>query len=122
MSTILVVDDNRESANLLSEFLRMLGHQADTAYCGEDALRSAQKIEPNVVVLDLGLPDISGLDVCRRLRAMAGPVRPTLVAMTGWVQIAERQAAEAAGFDFFLPKPADLNDLLEILGPPSKSC
>lgn len=115
MEKILVVDDSRDTADLLSEFLKMVGYDAEAVYSGEAALKAAERLKPRAVILDLGLPDMSGLDVCRRLGNLFGTAKPSLVAMTGWVQVAERKAAEAAGFDYFLPKPADLKDLLGIL-------
>ncbi len=120
---ILVVDDNRDAADSLHILLQTMGHDAYVAYGGEDALAVAARIEPDIVLLDIAMPDLSGYEVARRLSATAER-RPILVAVTGWGQKADKARAEAAGFEFHFVKPVDpreLENLLEKAAPRRKS-
>ena len=112
--SVLVVDDNRDSAEMLQVLLGMMGHTVAVAHTGRAAIDSVASTNPHVVLLDIGLPDMSGYDVAREIRAnQAGPVR--LIALTGWGQEeVERQGADA-GFDQHLTKPADPAVLERIL-------
>lgn len=101
---ILVVDDNRDAADLLVALLEALGANASAEYDGQSALRIAGEIAPRIVILDIGLPDIDGYEVCRQMRQrFGGAVR--IVALTGWGQERDKQQAVAAGFDEHLTKP-----------------
>ena len=111
---ILLVDDGRDMAESMRLLLEMEGHTVALAFTGGSALDQAVDFKPEVVVLDIGLPDISGLDVARRLRARASPV-PLLVALTGYDRDEDRMAALDAGFDHYLVKPVDLATLLAIV-------
>lgn len=111
---VLVVDDNGDLAQTLAEFLTLLGYAVKTAADGATALEVARSFEPAVVVLDIGLPHMSGYDVARRLREEHGQ-RLVLVAMTGYGQNEDRRLAFAAGFDHHLVKPVDPNDLHQLL-------
>ncbi|MCW8091550.1 hybrid sensor histidine kinase/response regulator [Alteromonas sp. ASW11-130] len=108
---VLVVDDNEPSAHSMCMIAELLGHQTQSAFTGEEALAKAKCFQPNIVVLDIGLPDISGYEVCRTLRA--NPVfKDTLfVAQTGWGQAKDKQMGMEAGFDHYLVKPLDMSDL-----------
>lgn len=111
---ILVVDDNRDAAESLSELLELLGAEAHVAFDGQGALSGVEQHAPDLVLLDIGLPDIDGYEVARRIRARAGDASPLLVAVTGWGQEEDRKRARDAGFDHHMVKPADV-ELLEAL-------
>ena len=116
---ILVVDDNADAAEGLSDFLGALGHSVRTARDGASALEEASRLRPEIVVLDIGLPDMDGHEVARRLRAQAN-LRPSLlVALTGYGQESDRQLSREAGFDHHLVKPVDLEKLNDLLKLPS---
>ena len=110
---VLVVDDNVDSAQSMSLLLGLEGYRVECAYDGEEALHSAERFAPQVVLLDLGLPRCSGFEVARRLRA--GPTGDglLLVAVSGYGR--DRQAAHDAGFDLHLTKPADPDEVLRVL-------
>jgi signal transduction histidine kinase/ActR/RegA family two-component response regulator len=113
---VLVVDDNVDAADTLAMALELLGHTVRSAYTGADALRQAAVFLPDLILLDIGLPDINGYDVAKRMRAEPWGRAVTLVAATGWAQQADRDRAHDAGFDDHLVKPiefARLTDLLE---------
>jgi PAS domain S-box-containing protein len=105
---ILVVDDNADAAASLAMLLELDGHVTRIAHSGGAALVAASEFEPQLVFLDIGLPDISGYEVARRLRELPGlRVCPRLVALTGWGSEEDRRQAEAAGFAAHLVKPVD---------------
>jgi PAS domain S-box-containing protein len=104
---VLVVDDNVDAAQTLALMLRALGHEVRTAHDGPAALREAELLRPEVVLLDIGLPRMDGYEVARRLRETEGLGQPLLVALTGYGQEEDRRRAAAAGFDVHLVKPAD---------------
>ena len=112
---ILVVDDNVDGAEMLGTLLEMNGYQTTLAFNGEDGLASALRVRPDVCLLDIGLPDIDGHELARRLRGMPETSGATLVALTGYGQVEDQQRARKAGFDHHLVKPADLTKLLELL-------
>ena len=107
---VLVVDDNREAAESLSQLLSADGHQVRIAHDGTQALRTADAFRPQVVLLDIGLPDLDGYEIARRLRAQRGDA-VRLIAITGWGQAADRQRAREAGFDLHMVKPIDYGQL-----------
>lgn len=112
---VLVVDDNRDSAEMLQVLLGMMGHAVSVAHTGRAAIESVAGAKPHVVLLDIGLPDMSGYDVAREIRASdAGSVR--LIALTGWGEEEVAQQGADAGFDQHLTKPADPAVLERILG------
>jgi PAS domain S-box-containing protein len=111
---ILVVDDSRDSADSMAALLRLGGHEVSTAYSGKDAIESAQQLRPDLLLLDLGLPDLSGYAVCRTVRAALGS-NVSIVAMTGWGQEEDRQRTANAGFDHHLVKPVNAPDIERVL-------
>jgi CheY-like chemotaxis protein len=114
--SILVVEDNADVAEALSVLLQALGHQVRTAASGADALRLATASCPRLAFLDIGLPDIDGLDLARRLREhFPDPHRLYLVALTGYGHAEARERSLAAGFDEHLAKPIDLQTLQALL-------
>ncbi len=112
---ILVVDDNRDAADSLRTLLAGCGHRVVAVYDGEQALRAARDLAPEVVLLDLGMPAPDGYATARRLRRQPGGGRLTLVALTGWGQDADRQRTREAGFDHHLVKPAGIEQLHALL-------
>jgi PAS domain S-box-containing protein len=112
---VLVVDDNRRAADPLAEILRLDGHHVQTAYDGREALAAAERFRPDVALLDIGMPEINGYDVARRLRSETWGERMFLVALTGLGSPEDRERAREAGFDTHLVKPVDVDALEKIL-------
>jgi CheY-like chemotaxis protein len=112
---ILAVEDDPDSAQNLARWLRSEGHEVDIAPDGPAALRSAQVQQPDVVLLDIGLPGMSGLDVARHLYEHKGAKRPLLIAVTGQAGEKDRQQSEEAGIDLHLVKPVDPGQLQKLL-------
>jgi CheY-like chemotaxis protein len=113
---VLIVDDNRDAADALAQLLRLEGHDAEVAYGGMQALQSAHRQRPDLVLLDLGMPGMDGFEVARRLRAELGDEpRLRIVALTGWGQDADRQRTAAASFDGHLLKPPSAAELQAVL-------
>lgn len=111
---VLVVDDYPGAAEVACVLLRLLGHEPLAAKTGAQALDRAASFEPDVIVLDLGLPDVSGYDVARALRQRTGK-QPFIAAMTGWSAPDDRVRSLAAGIDMHLPKPASADSLGKII-------
>jgi signal transduction histidine kinase/DNA-binding response OmpR family regulator len=117
---VLLVDDNVDGAVILARLLRAGGHRGDRAHDGRTALELAGATCPDVVLLDIGLPEMDGYEVATRLRGMEGLQRATLVALTGYGQEEDRRRSTAAGFDHHLVKPVDpdaIRDLLDAHDP-----
>jgi signal transduction histidine kinase len=112
---VLIVEDNADSADVLELMLRMAGHETQTARDGPHALAIADTFHPAVVVLDIGLPGMSGYEVARQIRKQAWADGVLLVAVTGWGQAEDQRRAMDAGFDFHLTKPVDPEALMRLL-------
>jgi PAS domain S-box-containing protein len=112
---ILVVDDNSDSAESMALLLRASGHEVHTAHDGASALEQAGAHKPEIVLLDIGLPGMSGYTVAKRLRAIPELDAVTLIAMTGYGQEEDRKRSRDAGFDHHLVKPIDLAVLTALL-------
>jgi len=112
---VLLVDDNTDSSAPLSLLLQAKGHETRIAVDGEAAIEMADEFLPDCVVLDLGLPGIDGYEVARRLRERPYGAKLTLVALTGWAGKDVRVKAAAAGFDYHLVKPVNLEELERIV-------
>jgi two-component system CheB/CheR fusion protein len=112
---ILVVDDNRDSADSLSALLEMTGHDTRVAHVGLDAVSMAESFLPDVILLDIGLPHLNGYDAARRIRQHSWGKEMKLVALTGWGQHEDREESKNAGFDFHLVKPVDYETIAELL-------
>jgi CheY-like chemotaxis protein len=108
------VDDNEDAANSLAAILELEGHSIDIVYTAQDALEHAKANCPEVILLDVGLPDMSGYEVAARLR----PNMPAtqIVALTGYGHAEDIRRATAAGFDAHVIKPVDFDTLMQILG------
>ncbi|MFL5240546.1 MAG: ATP-binding protein [Gemmataceae bacterium] len=112
---VLVVEDNRDAAESLGVLLKMWGHEVSMAYDGKSALETARGHKPEVVLLDIGLPDMDGYEVAQELRSHNGNCVALLIAMTGYGQDKDKELAKAAGFDMHLIKPVDLDSLQDLL-------
>jgi CheY-like chemotaxis protein len=112
---ILVVDDNRDSAESLAILLRLAGNELQLAYDGVEAVEKAAVQNPDIIVLDIGLPRMNGYDACRAIRAQPGGKDITIIAASGWAREEDRRMSKEAGFDAHLAKPADPRRLLQMM-------
>ena len=112
---ILIADDNRDSAETLAALLRMEGHEVTSVHDGPVALSRFAEINPDVALLDIGMPGLTGYEVARRMRQSSAGASITLIAITGWGQDIDKERAYAAGFDHHLTKPVDPQRLAELL-------
>ncbi|MEO8024024.1 PAS domain S-box protein [Polaromonas sp.] len=112
---IMVVDDNRDAANSLAEILRLMDCQVKVAYDGPSGLELARRQLPQVMMLDIGMPNMNGYEVLAALRALPGGNRVTVAALTGYGTDEDKSRAAAAGFDAHLTKPLDFSALQEFL-------
>jgi CheY-like chemotaxis protein len=111
---ILVVDDNADAADSLGMLLQVRGDEVRIAYDGVEALEAENQFRPEVVLLDIGMPRLSGYDVARRIREVRGQA-VLIVAITGWGQDEDRQRARDAGFNYHFTKPVDFEMLLDLI-------
>lgn len=123
--SILIIEDNADAREALRILLELDGHVVEAVGEGTEGLRIAQAKDPDIALVDIGLPGLDGFEIARRLRA-SGSRRPVLVALTGYGQPEDRRRATEAGFDSLLVKPVDPSTLsallvtLEIPGPGSR--
>lgn len=113
--TILVVDDNLDSARSLIMLLELTAFEAISAHDGVEAVEKARKHKPDVIVMDLGLPKRNGYDACRLIRQEEWGRKACIIAMTGWGQEDDRRKSKEAGFDGHLVKPVSFNALMALL-------
>jgi PAS domain S-box-containing protein len=112
---ILIVDDNRDGAESLAMLLQFGGHETHMAHDGLEAIKAAEQLRPDAVLLDIGLPKLNGYEVCKRIRNEPWGKEIVLVALTGWGQDEDRHRSRDAGFDAHMVKPVDHNLLLNLL-------
>jgi CheY-like chemotaxis protein len=112
---ILVVDDNKDFADSLSMMLSIAGMEARTAYDGLEAVAAAAAFNPDVVLLDIGLPKLNGYEAARRIREQPWGKDMVLVAVTGWGQEEDHRRSQEAGFNFHMVKPVDPVALQQML-------
>jgi CheY-like chemotaxis protein len=115
---VLVVDDSVDQAESLSKLLALLGHEVSVARDGQQALDVAAEFQPDVALVDIGLPRMNGYEVAKRLRQQARFKNLVLVAQTGWGGTDDRQRSQDAGFDHHVVKPIDIEELTAILNTP----
>ena len=115
MRRVLIADDNRDAAESLAMLLRMDGHEVTLAYDGPQALALLAQSQPEVALLDIGMPGLDGYEVARRIRQAPLGHRITLIAVTGWGQDRDKTQALQAGFDHHFTKPVDPSRLSELL-------
>ncbi len=112
---MLVADDDRDQVATLAALLRDEGYDVWTLYRGSEVPHAAHEFDPDVALIDIGLPGMTGYDVARELRQEFGRKRPLLIAITGWKQSSDRILAKLAGFDHHVAKPFDPKELLELI-------
>jgi CheY-like chemotaxis protein/nitrogen-specific signal transduction histidine kinase len=113
---VLIVEDNADAAESLALVLRTWGHEIEVAYDALAALEVAERLTPDVIISDVGLPGMNGYDLARRLREHPTFGRAVLIALSGYARDDDKRQALAAGFDHHLVKPPDLDNLAELLG------
>ena len=112
---VLVADDERDQVMTLALLLLDEGHEVREVYRGSEVLRMVRDFDPDVALIDIGMPGMTGYDVAREIRQVFGVGRPLLIAVTGWKQSSDRILARLAGFDHHLAKPFDTPKLLELI-------
>ena len=112
---MLVVDDNVDAAESLSQVLQMLGFHTVTAHDGAEALEIVRSWRPSLVLMDIGMPKMNGLEAAREMRKLPGGERLTLIALSGWGQHEDRRRSGDAGFDHHFVKPVDVEALVELI-------
>jgi DNA-binding response OmpR family regulator len=115
---ILLVDDDVDTVNVFRSLLEARGYTVQAAHDGSTALSIATAGPPDAAVLNISMPGISGLELCRRMRATPWGKDMTIVALSGWGRDKDRLAAMAAGFDSYLVKPVKFADLVAAIGLP----
>jgi two-component system, chemotaxis family, CheB/CheR fusion protein len=113
---ILLVDDDVDTVNVFRSLLQTQGFTVDAAHNGKTALLLATARPPDAAILNISMPGITGLELCRRMRAMPWGRNITIAALSGWGRDEDRQAAIAAGCDSYLVKPVKFADLLAAIG------
>lgn len=112
---VLIADDDRDGTLTLSTVLELEGYQVRAVHGGQDALDAAREFRPHAVVLDIGMPKVTGYDCARRLRQRYGDDCPMLIALTGWKQASDKILANLAGFDHHVAKPYEPAEVLRLL-------
>ena len=112
---ILIVDDNEDGAESLALLLQVAGHETHMAHDGLEAIEAAERLRPDAVLLDIGLPRMNGYEVCSRIRRAPWAKNVVLVALTGWGQEEDRHRSREAGFDAHMVKPVDFDALLNLV-------
>ncbi len=115
LRSVLAVDDNRDALTAVATLLRYNGHDVETAESGAEALEKARIQQPDVIFLDVGMPEVDGYEVAHRIRRQPWGQTILLVAVTGWGQEKDKEEALNAGFDVHLTKPADPEEIHRIL-------
>ena len=113
---ILIVDDSEDGAESLSLLLEVNGYETHKAYDGVEAVAAAERLRPDAVLLDIGLPRLNGYEACRQIRQQPWGARLLMIALTGWGMDEDRNRSRDAGFDSHLVKPVDVAVLLRLLG------
>lgn len=112
---VLVADDNRDAGDTLAMLLRLDGHDVHVAIDGIEAVEMYQRVQPDVVILDIGMPGLSGHEVAQRIRDLRSEPPVVLIALTGWGQKADKDRAAASGFDHHFTKPVEPTVLSALL-------
>ena len=112
---VLIADDNRDWADGLAVLLEEEGYTVQTTYDGREAIEAARIFQPDIVVLDIRMPRLTGYEAARVFRRHPQSTRPILIAITAWAGESGKIRAEMSGFDRYLPKPAEPAQILEIL-------
>jgi two-component system, OmpR family, response regulator len=116
---VLIVDDHQPTASGLARLIRVLGHEVQIAHDGPAALDGVESYQPDLVLLDIGLPHMDGYEVVRQMRARATLQNVTVVALTGYGADSDRERARQAGFDHHLVKPVNFQAIAALFEPPT---
>ncbi len=114
---VLIADDDRDQVTTLAALLVDEGHEVRECYRGSEVMHMVRNFDPDVALIDIGMPGMTGYDVAREIRQELGKTRPMLIAITGWKQSSDKILARLAGFDHHVPKPFDPKALLELITP-----
>ncbi|WP_025872720.1 hybrid sensor histidine kinase/response regulator [Methylobacillus glycogenes] len=115
LPTIMVVDDNADGAEMLASLMNMMGYVTLVENGSHSALNTAREAQPQICILDIGLPDMDGNELARRLRAQPETANALLIAVTGYGQPGDKETSLQAGFDHYLIKPVDISSLFTLL-------
>jgi CheY-like chemotaxis protein len=119
---VLVADDNQDASETLALLLRFDGHEVYVAHDGLAAIELFDRVQPDVAILDIGMPGLSGHEVAKRIRAQESGHPVTLIALTGWGQKADKDRAAESGFDFHFTKPVEPTVLSELIMGSDPNC
>ncbi|GAB3016348.1 response regulator [Spirosoma pulveris] len=114
-SRVLLVDDNKELAELTAKIMQTLGYEVHTCFNGQDAIEAAKTWQPDVMLLDIGLPDLDGYAVCAYIRRQSWSRSLPIIALTGYGEESDKQRSLLAGFDTHLLKPIDYTTLAQLI-------
>ena len=112
---VLVVDDGRNAADILALFFEIEGHEVGVAYDGLEAVERAEVLKPQLILMDIGMPKLNGLEAARRIRSQNGGEKIVIVALSGLDQDDDKRQCAEAGFDDHLAKPVEPNELRVIV-------
>ena len=112
---VLLIDDNQDVTDSISMWFEMLGHQVEIASNGAQGLASAQSFHPDIILLDIGLPDMDGFQVARKLREQPAAQHTLIIALSGYIAHENNLGAETTSFDHYLMKPPKLNELRNLI-------
>ncbi len=113
--TVLVVDDQKDAADTVATLLSLMGYETRAAYSGRQALQLFNEMHPRVVLMDLGMPEMSGFEAAARIRLMPQGTSTTIVALTAWGDDMNRRLSHEASIDYHVLKPAAAETLQEVL-------
>ena len=115
---VLIADDDRDTATMLAMVLRDEGHELHTSLRGDEVLEACRLLRPDVVIVDINMPGMSGYAIARELRERHGTLAPLLIAISGvWTRTSDRMVGTAVGFDHYLLKPCEPKDVLRLIEP-----
>jgi CheY-like chemotaxis protein len=112
---VLIVEDDHPTADLLGRYARLLSCETRICHTGKDAVEMAREFLPQVILLDIGLPDIDGWDLAKTLKDKLDPIHPVMIAITGFSSTEDRARSRQAGIDHHLAKPSFRKELMELL-------
>lgn len=112
---ILIIDDNKDLADIMCQLISFLGYKAESSYNGKDGIAKARELQADVIICDIGLPDISGYEVAKLIRKDSIIQDTLLIALSGYAQSQDKDHSQEAGFDMHLVKPVSLETLEMIL-------
>jgi DNA-binding response OmpR family regulator len=114
---IIIADDNRDTVLSLATILLQEGHEVREVYRGDAVLDQVRAYKPDVVLLDIGMPGLTGFEIARQMQQELGRLRPLLIAVTAWNQKSAKVLGKLVGFDHYLTKPYSTDELLGLISP-----